>query len=196
MDDSKIPVKTLSKLPLIQRLNGLTETHPVVLGSGSPRRKEILSLLGLSFQILKPDFAEDLDKGSGPSAYVCATATAKAQEIYDRLLTSNSNLCPLVIGSDTIVVLDNEILEKPLNAQHARSMMEQLSGKSHTVLTAVCILAKNSSDGSCIKETLVESTTVTFSDLNHDMIQVYIDSGEPLYGGSLFFDTEGLHLMR
>ena len=84
----------------------------------------------------------------------------------------------MVIGSDTIVVLNNRILEKPLDTEHAQSMLRDLSGKRHWVMTALCILF--SQNGQQKIKTHVEKTQVEFSDLSDELIQAYVASGEPM----------------
>ena len=102
-----------------------------ILASASPRRREILGKLGKAFDVIPSTFAEDLDKGLSPADYVLATAHAKTSQVYHDL---GGDL--LVIGADTIISFNGEILEKPKDKQHAFNMLKSLSGKTHLVQTA------------------------------------------------------------
>mmetsp|Transcript_37597 Transcript_37597/g.49547 ORF Transcript_37597/g.49547 Transcript_37597/m.49547 type:complete len:240 (+) Transcript_37597:86-805(+) len=146
----------------------------VILASKSPRRREILSQLGLDFRIVPSKFEENFDKSTfpNPTAYVQETALQKALEVQQRL--ENSDKPELIISADTIVVLDGTILEKPNDEAHAFEMLSSLSGKSHEVITSVTLLTRQNS---C---SFSEQTQVKFMEMSSEMIQSYIDSKEPM----------------
>lgn len=154
----------------------------IVLASQSPRRQQILQEnLGLQFSVLKSDFQEDLPKSSFPLPcdYVKQTCKMKALDVINKVNANGG--ADIIISSDTIVVLNNEILEKPQDAVHAKSMLQKLSGNIHEVLTAVTIAIKGESSdiNGFVLHTFCESTTVQFAQLSDRVIDSYILSGEP-----------------
>ncbi|TPX69459.1 hypothetical protein SpCBS45565_g02381 [Spizellomyces sp. 'palustris'] len=159
-------------LPAIARLN----TRNVILASGSPRRKEILERLGLRFKIVPSTFAEDFDKTlfSNPTHYVTRTALEKGLQVYQTTTDT-----PLVISADTIVVLDDQILEKPVDGAHAKRILSSLSGRTHEVLTAIVVVF-GSLAGEPMYKTAVERTLVEFGALGDAVIDAYVETGEPM----------------
>lgn len=187
---------------MLAGLKGQLETMKIVLASSSPRRQSILrDNLGLDFTVMVPDFAEDVDKSSCRDAedYVSRTCKFKAQEVAIRVSLHN-RIVPtdIIIAADTIVVLDDTILEKPSSVENAIAMLSNLSGRQHRVLTAVTIAyrrdchlfnAKNSSSpiasesmiaGDYMMRTFCSSTEVTFAELSPEIISSYVATGEPL----------------
>jgi septum formation protein len=167
----------------------------LVLASQSPRRSELLRQLGLHFTRLSPQIDEAAffaDKKKPPRATVMQLALAKAGDAANRYAMQNmptvgspddqgeaeQDVAPeaLVIAADTIVVLGDEIMQKPESPDHARHMLEKLSGAEHTVLTGICIqrLPQNDSWVHAAK------TTVRFRELSGDVIERYVASGSPL----------------
>lgn len=147
----------------------------LVLASASPRRKELLSQLGFSrsdfsFTTLSADIDESHLAGETAEVFVLRLAVEKAQA--GLALTPVDNA--VVLGSDTIVVLGDKILGKPIDEADAMAMLSQLSGETHHVMTAVAL-----TDGTTTVTRLVE-TKVTFSQLNEQDIQAYIATGEPM----------------
>lgn len=141
----------------------------IYLASGSPRRRELVQLLGYHFDILLPNVEEQWQPGETPEAYVQRLAREKSQ--------AGVKIAPKkypVIGADTIVVLNNQILEKPRHEQHAQEILSALSGNTHQVMTAVAI-----SDMDRTLSALIV-TDVTFRELSLTEIQDYIKSGEPM----------------
>ena len=131
-----------TSLSILKQLN--VKDRTVILASGSPRRKELLSLMGIAeFLILKSDFAEDLNKDlfTSSDAYCLETAQAKANDVVKKLELEQGyqRLGTVLIGADTIVEINNKILEKPANEVEAANMIRELSGAWHTVHTGVCI---------------------------------------------------------
>lgn len=141
----------------------------ILLASGSPRRVEILKMTGMPFDVQPADVDESLLPGETPVDYVTRLARTKATSI-------SSETPALIIGADTTVVVDHEILAKPTDAEDARRMLQQLSGRSHEVLTGVAV--HRTSDGTI--HSAYEVTRVWFDELPEDWIEAYIASGEPL----------------
>ncbi|KAJ1723729.1 hypothetical protein LPJ53_001954 [Coemansia erecta] len=168
------------RLPFIK---SLASNYRVVLASGSPRRKELLDRLGISYEVIPSDFAEDLDKSQFATAadYVLENATIKAHEVYRRI-NDQTQKPVLIIGADTVVVnAAGAILEKPGSAQDATSTLRSLSGKTNTVYTGVCLIVGSSNQSeSPVVEKAVESTEVRFGDLDDSIIDAYVATGEPM----------------
>lgn len=139
----------------------------IVLASASPRRREILTLMRLPFDVVVSTFEETLDKRTfaTPAAYAVANATGKAREVAARAPAAD-----LVIGSDTIVVLDGRILEKPKSEAESYAMLKSLSGRKHTVVSAIALFLKGAADGAEPAVALPVETEVTFSELSDDLI--------------------------
>lgn len=172
------------------------ESMKIVLASSSPRRQSILrENLGLDFTIIVPDFAEDIDKLSCRDAedYVSKTCKFKALEVATRVSLLNRIEKPvdIIIAADTIVVLDDAILEKPSSAENAVVMLTKLSGRKHRVLTAVTIayrtecpllytILSSPDAGDYTMKTFCSSSEVTFAELTPEIISAYVATGEPL----------------
>lgn len=139
----------------------------LVLASNSPRRKEILELLDLDFKIIPAKTEAQISKNIPIENGVEQVAYLKAKEVFE------NNKGDTVIGSDTVVCLENEILGKPEDEQDAFNMLKKLSGKTHRVITGVAIISD--------KKTKVfsEKALVTFSELSDDEIKAYIKTNEP-----------------
>lgn len=155
----------------------------VVLASGSPRRVEILNtLLGLGALVYPSTFPEDLDKSQfTPKTYVQENARQKALEVYGKLSAEEKRAPSLVIGADTVVVLDDQILEKPSDEAAAIEMLSSLSGREHEVCTGVALLYAPQDDGGTDPHVVlfVETTTVCFAELSAGAVKAYVDTGEP-----------------
>lgn len=139
------------------------------LASGSPRRQELLTQLGVSFERLVPGIEEQRQPHEGAQHYVARLAREKA--LAGVALTARD--LP-VLGADTIVVLNGKVLEKPQNAEHAAAMLRQLSGQTHQVMTAVALADRQQTIGCLV------TTEVTFRVLSEDDIIGYVASGEPM----------------
>ncbi len=146
----------------------------IILASSSPRRAEILRDAGVGFEILPAEIDETPLPGETASAMVARLAEAKARAATSQL-NAGVREC-FVIGSDTTVELDGEILGKPRDPAHARDMLAKLSGRSHRVLTGIFLLQLPSGD----TRAAVEITTVTFASLGSGEIEEYVRTGEPL----------------
>lgn len=183
--------------PALKRLSALR----VVLASGSPRRRELLSSLQLDFDVVPSLFPECLDKKkfSLPQHYAEETSRQKAIEVFERLQAAGERL-DIVISADTVISLGDAILEKPKNRESAVAMLRSLSGRRHCVFTGVTVMVAGK-DSAPISRTFHEKTAVSFADLSDEVIQYYVDTGEPMdkagaygiqgIGGSLVQGIEG-----
>ncbi|MBO6794354.1 MAG: septum formation inhibitor Maf [Balneolaceae bacterium] len=145
----------------------------IVLASQSPRRKKLLSQLGLTFDV-KPSTCEEIITSNNPVEVVSSLSLQKAEEVSSRCANS------LVIGSDTIVVLDGQILGKPENERNAIDMLNSLSGRQHSVFTGVALVTTNGQAEVVKSHTFVEETIVTFSELSIPEIESYVAGGSPM----------------
>lgn len=169
------------------------KTCKIILASKSPRRQEILKdNLKLDFEVVSSDFAEDILKSScdTPEEYVMRTCFMKSCDVIQKLQIVQ-NIFQIIISSDTIVVHDNNILEKPSSYDEAFEMLKKLSGSKHKVLTAVTLAISNISSihknipgfdteiSGYRMKTFFESTDVEFHSLSDLTISAYISTGEP-----------------
>ena len=171
----------------------------VILASGSPRRRELLAYILPEFDVI-PSGIEEIASGS-PAQQVETLAADKAADIAGKYLNA------VVIGADTLVAVDDQVLGKPADEAEAAAMLKLLSGRTHTVYTGVAVVSNGKA------HTVVESTLVTFCPLSDDEIREYIATGEPMdkagaygiqgYGGKYitsidgcFFNVMGLPLNR
>ena len=146
----------------------------LVLASASPRRRELLTQAGLSFEVCPAHIPEDPLPGEDPIAYVTRLAREKAQAVLAQLLSSAPALAQFtVVGADTTVTLDNHILGKPEDAADAARMLRLLSGRTHRVITGVAVVTENRI------EVAAEVTAVRFLTLSDEEIDAYIATGEP-----------------
>ena len=114
----------------------------LVLASASPRRRELLTQAGFSFEVLPAHIPEDPNEGEDPIAYVTRLAREKAEVVYRELAGNGAmNEELVVLGADTTVTLDNHILGKPEDAADAARMLRMLSGRSHHVITGVAAVS-------------------------------------------------------
>ncbi|XP_072333405.1 probable bifunctional dTTP/UTP pyrophosphatase/methyltransferase protein isoform X1 [Scyliorhinus torazame] len=167
--------------PVISKLVGKC----VVLASASPRRREILTNVGLRFEVVPSWFKETLDKSSFgmPSDYATETAKEKALEVAKRMHLKHLKIPDVVIGADTIVSIDGDILEKPVDKQDAHTMLSRLSNREHSVITGVAIIHCSCKNDNQLETEIVvfyEETKVKFSDLSEELLWEYIHSGEPM----------------
>ena len=141
--------------------------HKLVLASQSPRRKELLDVAGFSFSVRAKPVEELRQAGEPPIDYVRRLAKAKAEAAWQ-------GSDEIVLGADTIVVIDDHVLEKPEDADHARGMLQMLSGREHTVITAICLRHRG---GVLVDHS---ATQVRFAPLTDSEIGEYVASGEPM----------------
>lgn len=142
----------------------------IILASSSPRRREIFEKMGLEFEIIPSDYEEVWENLAFSYEKVEEMACNKAQAVADKLPDS------LVLGADTVVVLDGKILTKPKDDLDAVKMLQSLSGKKHSVVTSICLI--NSKSGN--KKTMSTTSFVEFKKLSHQQIKDYIEKYKPL----------------
>lgn len=143
----------------------------LVLASGSPRRRELLAQLGVSFEVRVADVDESPLPGEQADDLVRRLAALKAQTV----LAAAPEADVVVLAADTVVVVDGVVLGKPVDADDATRMLGLLSGRAHTVLTGVAVARR--ATGLVVE---VEATKVTFRDLTDADIAAYVATGEPL----------------
>ncbi|GLC88425.1 Maf family protein [Lysinibacillus piscis] len=146
----------------------LTTNHQLVLASASPRRKELLTLLGVPFDIVTSDVEETSVQASTVQDYVKGVALLKARDVAKKVAHAT------VIGADTIVVFQNELLHKPKTREEAISHLERLSNNQHTVMTAVAIIEPTGDE-----TIFIEETSVYFHSLSPALIEAYVNSNDP-----------------
>ena len=161
----------------------------VILASQSPRRRELLTLIGIPHEVLPADVDESVHQDEAPVPHCERLARAKA------LALAAGDRDAVVIGSDTIVVIDGDILGKPRSVEEAQQMLARLSGRTHTVFTAVAAAYA----GQLVSG--VESVSVTFRLLTSTQIAAYVATGEPMdkagaygiqgYGATIVEHIEG-----
>ena len=140
----------------------------LILASQSPRRRELLSMLGLEFTIITADIDETMDPTLSVEEAVAQVCEKKAAAV------GASHPDDLIIAADTIVVVDGCVLGKPHSVDEARDMLRRLSGRSHTVMTAYCLWQNGAAD------THVEHTHLRFRPLSDREIDAYIATGSPM----------------
>src|ERR1700686_4387988 len=146
----------------------------LILASSSPRRAEILSNGEIAFEIRPTQIDETSLPGETPLAMIARLAEAKARSAAAQV-DPGAREC-IIVGADTTVVLDGEILGKPRDSAHAREMLAKLSGRTHHVLTGLFLLRL---PGNAAR-VAVENSAVTFAPLAEKEIDAYVATGEPL----------------
>jgi septum formation protein len=147
---------------------------PIVLASASPRRQEILRNAGIAFVAQPSHVPEVPGKGESPKAYAERLAREKGLEV------SRHRPEDFVLGADTVVVVDDMMLEKPTDVADAARMLRLLSGKTHQVITGVCLVPPGVSSADREPRMMSETTRVTMSALTEADIAAYIATGEPM----------------
>jgi septum formation protein len=146
----------------------------LVLASASPRRKELLTQAGYEFKVFPANIPEERHPNEDPTIFVTRLAQEKAQAVFDLLSNGSPEGNLLVLGADTIVVTPEEILGKPQNPEDAARMLRLLSGRTHQVITGVCLVSKEHT------QVATETTAVTMREITEPEIAAYIASGEPM----------------
>ncbi len=142
----------------------------LILASNSPRRRELLQNSGFEFDVRPSGIEETRLPGESPEDFTRRLARDKALDVARQSSPGN-----LVLGADTVVAINGEILEKPADADDAARMLRTLSGRAHRVITGVCLVRAPENVLACTHET----TSVTFRSLTEDEIDSYVASGEP-----------------
>ncbi|MBL7666143.1 MAG: septum formation protein Maf [Bacteriovoracaceae bacterium] len=146
----------------------------LILGSQSPRRKELLSHLGVPFYQMASQVDEHSDK-KNKAAYVKEISRLKMNDLWEKVPKAWN---PLMVTSDTVVVLGNKVLGKPADQAHAKKMLKELSGKSHYVYTALSYQWFNKNKICSVN--LVDKVKVTFYPIDQWLIDEYVASGQPM----------------
>ncbi len=145
---------------------------PLILASKSPRRQKLLRQLGFEFEVMPADIDEDdFTDGIDPELHVKDLSLKKAEFIAHKI-----NKPAIILGSDTIVVLDGTIMNKPVDKEDAVRMLNMLNGKTHTVYTGIALVDAETGRSSIA----VQKTNVTFRTLAADEIWAYAETGSPL----------------
>ena len=144
----------------------------IILASASPRRRELLDQIGVSYEVYAVDIDESMHDGEGVVEFVLRLAQEKAQAAYQRLSGNRHDI--IVLGADTVVEIAGEALGKPENSTQAADFLARLSGKEHKVHTAIAL----KSDACELSD--INTSTVAFAELTPGQIEAYISSGEPL----------------
>ena len=153
----------------------------IILASQSPRRRELLNLVGLDFEVIPSDCDEKAREDS-PEELVKTLSRLKCSDVAGKIIRKEiipDSASPdgyYVIGSDTIVVFDGNILGKPADGADAFRMLKMLSGNTHTVYTGVTVIDTKTGKG----KTFYEKTDVKFIDAGDDELRAYVETGEPM----------------
>ena len=140
----------------------------IILASASPRRGALLEQIGIAYQSYPVDIDESPHQGESAKTLVQRLAVEKAQAAYQQLKTDLP-----ILGSDTLGLLDGDILVKPRNFEHARSMLRSMSGTTHTIMTAIAIMHQGK------LKTALNTNKVTFCSITDEQIKTYWETGEP-----------------
>ncbi len=149
----------------------------IYLASASPRRQELLRQIGVDFELLAVEVGEDARPHESPVEYVRRLATDKARVGFAELARRGLPVRP-VVGADTCVVVDGEILGKPRDRADGLAILRRLAGRSHQVLSGICVVAR-AARGQTVEHSAVNVSTVTFGPLSEQEIAAYWASGEP-----------------
>ncbi len=151
--------------------------YKLILGSQSPRRKELLSWLNIPFSILTADL-DEISHEPYSEKIAMDLASQKAHAVWDKLGESKEH--NFVIASDTIVVLNDKLYGKPKDKDDARRILMELSGQTHLVITGVCFLFKNLETNKIREHLFYDSTEVDFNEITEDLLESYIATGDSL----------------
>ena len=159
----------------------------LVLASASPRRKDLLKEFGFDFKVTVSDYEESIDKTLSPKELVVSFARGKAKSVFD---TSENKNSVVVLGADTIVVLDGKILGKPKGEQDAIKTLKSLSNKTHLVITGYSIMSSRGETNGFIE------SKVTFNELTEELILEYVKTGKPLDKAGSYGVQDGYDLVK
>jgi len=151
-------------------MNKSDNNEAFILASDSPRRRELLHQLGFSFSVIPSSLEETNQSGMEPKGHVTYYAQEKAKEVAQRYPQQ------WVLAADTIVVVDGEIMGKPATENEAKAMLSRLSGRSHLVITAVCLVHAQCG----VEESQAVQTKVFMRKLSGTDVEGYVATGEPM----------------
>lgn len=149
----------------------LSRMKKIILASGSPRRKTLFEWAELPFEIMVSDIDESFDQNETPPDIALFIARNKNRAV--RIMLNNHDTSSIVVSADTIVVLENKVIGKPIDRSNAIAILKQLSGKTHSVITAVCISNQQK------EYAFYDTTYVSFHNLTDEQIQHYVDNYKP-----------------
>ena len=179
-------------LPILDILNN---DRDIILASGSPRRRELMHLIGLKFRVITSSFEENLDKNEFKEAcqYCLITAKHKALDVIKNLeIKGTVNKGTILISSDTIVEIDNTILEKPKDRDDAIKMLTLLRGRTHQVHTSICLYSNMNDNKKLVEvDSFVSTSSITFSKFSDDDLLYYVSTSEP-YDKAGSYGIQGL----
>lgn len=148
----------------------------IILASNSPRRRELLHQIFDSFDVIKSNFNEEVVDEKNPEELVKILSSKKAEEVFDKIESNESEL--LVIGGDTLVYFDGQVLGKPKDEKDSYNTLKKLQGNKNEVYSAFTVILKK--DGKIIKETVLSKSIVTMKAMTDEEIEEYIKTGEPM----------------
>ena len=164
-----------------------TACCPLILASSSPRRQEFLTLLGLEYQVVPAIVEERPETEEAPECFARRMAVTKAEQVA----IAHPESC--VIGADTVVALGRSIFGKPRNRLEALTILKCLQGQTHRVITGFAVIAPQRG----IKEIATAISLVTFDTFGDNILQAYVDSGEPMdKAGAYGIQGKGTFLIR
>ena len=156
--------------------------YQLTLASQSPRRKELLGWLDIPFEIVPSD-VEEVTKETDPILVAQDLALLKGSDIWNKLSEKEEfgkSFLPFIVSSDTVVALNGKIYGKPKDQGHAREMLLELAGHTHTVVTGVSLIAHDLKTGQKRERTFSCVTKVTFDKIDEDILEFYLKTGESL----------------
>lgn len=157
----------------------------LILASGSPRRKDLLKEYGFNFTVIPSAFDES-NLLLSPELTAKSNALGKAKDVFNTICDNDA----VILGADTIVVLDGKILGKPTSPLHAKSMLKSLSNKTHLVITGYAIVKND------FEFTDAVITEVTFNNLTDDLIDNYVATGSPMDKAGAYGIQDGFDLVK
>lgn len=146
----------------------------IILASASPRRRFLLEHIGLRFEVRPADVKEDYEAEWSPPDIVTTLSSRKAKHVAREVDNG------LVIGADTIVVYDKNVLGKPEDSRHARRMLKELSDSSHEVYTGLTLINRREGENKSRPLSFSKRTSVTFGEIDYEEIRTYVASGRPM----------------
>lgn len=152
--------------------------NKIILASASPRRRELLEQLSVEFEII-PSQVEEKMKSMEPSRMVMELSEIKAEDIYNRLSQEEKELST-VIGADTVVAFEDQVMGKPQSSSEAIEMLSRLQNNTHQVYTGVTLIFRKGPGKVPSKISFFEKTDVTMYPISSDEIAAYVNTGEPM----------------
>lgn len=152
----------------------------LILASASPRRQELLRNARILFKVHPADIPEVYQTGESPRSFAERLAREKAEHVFSRIQAAPGQP---VLGADTIVIVDGEVLTKPADEAEAARMLRRLSGRRHEVTTGVCLVGLSANEDESRRrfcDVRSETTQVTFQEVTDEEIEEYLSTGEPM----------------